>query len=278
MVSIVLPTWKESRYLRTAIESCLSQSYPDLELILVDDGCSPTSRATLEAVAQGDPRVRMAGDGENRGLPKALNTGFAIARGEYLTWTSDDNRYRRTAIQSMVDLLESRSEVDIVYTDMTIIGADDRVIRSAPAADYRQLMADDCIQACFLYRRRVHEILGGFAEDLFLAEDYDFWLRASVQFGMIPLHRDLYEYREHPDSLTVSRKQQQQRAAHICLERNLPHLAWASQDSRAAVYLSLARAAQLTGEWRRALRLYSRALRLSPRRTIEIAIRKALAP
>jgi glycosyltransferase involved in cell wall biosynthesis len=278
MVSIILPTWKESRYLRDAIESCLSQSYEQLELILVDDGCTRPARETLETVAQSDRRVRIVGDGENRGLPKALNTGFAVARGEYFTWTSDDNRYRPNAIESLLEALEARPGLDIVYADMTVIDASDRIVRRAPVADYRELLADDCIHACFLYRRKVHEILGGFAEDLFLAEDYDFWLRASVQFSMMPVHRDLYEYREHPDSLTVSRKEQQQRAAHTCLERNLPHLAWASAEARATVYLSLAGAAQRAGEWKRALRLSCRAFQLSPRRAIRIAIRKALAP
>src|ERR1022692_1997425 len=119
MVSIVLPAWKESRYLRDAIESCLSQSYEQLELILVDDGCTKTARETLEAVAQSDRRVRIVGSdenpGENNGLPKALNTGFVVARGEYFTWTSDDNRYRPNAIESLLEALEARPGLDIVY-------------------------------------------------------------------------------------------------------------------------------------------------------------------
>ena len=268
LVTIVLPIWKDSLYLQQAVESCRSQSYQHLELILVDDGCSRVTQALLEACARDDERIRIVTHGENRGLPAALNTGFAAARGQYLTWTSDDNQYRPAAIQTMVEELEAHPGVDIVYSDIVVVDAEDRVVRRDTAGDYRELISDNCVRACFLYRRAVQQILGGYAEDLFLAEDYDFWLRASIRFRMLPIHQDLYVYREHRDSLTSTNKAKQQVAAGRCLERNLPHLAWASAAEKAVAYLSWARAAQLGGDWGGACRRAWWAVRLAPLRTI----------
>src|SRR5438128_1966436 len=91
LVSVILPTHNGSKYLRQSIESCLSQTYLDIELIVVDDGSMDETSAILESLT--DDRVRKIRHQTNRGLSAALNTGCAEARGEYLTWTSDDNLY-----------------------------------------------------------------------------------------------------------------------------------------------------------------------------------------
>ena len=99
-VSIVLPTYKRAHVLAGAIRSVLRQSFARLELIVVDDN-SPDN--TREVVASfDDPRIRYVRNDPNLKLPRALNRGFALARGAYLTWTSDDNFYGETAIVRMV--------------------------------------------------------------------------------------------------------------------------------------------------------------------------------
>ncbi len=174
----------------------------------------------------------------------------------------------------MVNALEERPDIDIVYGDMVVVDAQEGVLQRKPAGDYRELLSDNCVRACFLYRRKVQEVLGGYAEDLFLAEDYDFWLRASVQFQMLPIRQDLYDYREHPGSLTALHKQRQQEAAARCLEKNLPHLTWAPVAEKAAVYLSLARAAQRAGDLRTACRCAYFAFRLAPLHILQTVARK----
>jgi glycosyltransferase involved in cell wall biosynthesis len=276
LVSIVLPTWKESPYLRQSVESCLAQSFTDWELILVDDGCTEAGRAIIESCARQDPRIRTVAHTENRGLPKALNTGFAMARGEYLTWTSDDNCYRRTAIETMVRALQEQPETDIVYCDMISIDAAGRAGRRFTVGEYRDLLANCYVYACFLYRRHVQEVLGGYAEDQFLVEDYDFWLRASTQFRMRPIHQDLYEYREHGESLTGLHKARQVAAAGKCLDKNLPSLTWASAVEKAECYWSHARAAQRAGDWTSACRRAGWAFRLAPWPMLQRLTRKIL--
>ena len=76
----------------------------------------------------------------------------------------------------------------------------------------------NCVGACFLYRRIVHETLNGYREELFLAEDYDFWLRASLAFRLKPLDESLYFYRKHSGPLTEQQTEAIARATEAAVE------------------------------------------------------------
>ena len=127
-VSIVLPTYNGSKYLRQSIQSCLDQSHRNIELIVVDDG----SRENIGAVVGefSDTRIRYMRHETNRGLPASLNTGFQLATGTYLTWTSDDNYYAADAIERLTRFLQRHPTVSFVYSSMFIV--DDRSADSVP--------------------------------------------------------------------------------------------------------------------------------------------------
>jgi glycosyltransferase involved in cell wall biosynthesis len=267
-VTIVLPVYNGERFLRESIESCLTQTYADLELIAVDDGSTDSTPAILAEHAARDPRMRIITNETNRNLPCALNKGFGASRGAFLTWIACDNRFRVHAIQTMVDVLQRKPEIDIVYADYSLMDSDGRPYYYRAVPEYRELLSWPAMGGCFLYRRRVQDEIGPYAEDLFMAEDHDFWLRASLRCRMEPIHEDLYLYRVHDKSLTLSRRHHVRAATDRCLERNLPSLTWATAPERAAVYLDMARNAQLRGEARRACRFGITALRLAPLRTV----------
>ncbi len=264
LVSIVLPVHDGERYLEEAIGSCLAQTHRDLELIVVDDASTDRTPAIIERSARADPRVRPIRNVENRNLPGSLNIGFREARGERLTWTSDDNLYRPTAIEAMVRFLEAHPEAGLVYADYTRIDAGGATIGPVRAGAIEDLVLRNVVGACFLYRRGVMEAVGGYAEDLFCAEDYDFWLRASISSRLAPLHEDLYLYRLHGASLTETRGERVALATEATLLRNLPRMRWLSRPRRARGYLALALMALVRGEGRLARRRALRALLASP--------------
>ena len=199
-VSIVLPTHNGSKYLRESIDSCLNQSYSNIELILVDDGSTDETPTIIQSVS--DPRVAKLGRETNRGLPTALNTGFARATGEYLTWTSDDNLYAPEAIEVLVGFLAQRLDVDFVYADYWQINEHGQIIGQIEVGPTEALVERDCVGACFLYRRAVYESVGEYNLQACPAEDYEYWLRVARQFRMEPYHKCLYYYRVHSRSLT----------------------------------------------------------------------------
>jgi GT2 family glycosyltransferase len=145
-----------------------------------------------------------------------LNVGFARSRGDYLTWTSDDNLYEPNALEEMVRCLQSHSEWGLVYCDMRQIGPDGEDLGASEATCEPEALIDrNCVGACFLYRREVYRVIGDYATDMVLVEDYEYWLRVSRRFRMVRVAGPaLYRYRIHPGSLT-SRRLREVRVNHV---------------------------------------------------------------
>lgn len=253
LISIMLPVYNGTRYLKESIQSCLDQTYVHWELLIVDDASTDQTPTIIAEFTAKDSRVRCIRHETNKRLPAALNTGFAHARGEYLTWTSDDNLYHPQALEEMVKVLASNSTVDFVYSDYDVISESGQLVQTIIAEPPIQLIQGHTGLACFLYRRRIYEQIGGYSEDLFLAEDYDYWLRILVSgFHMSPLHKSLYQYRRHPHSLTDEYRERRLLAAERALLLNLPQLRWISAEMRGRAYLFLASLAAWRGNYKAA--------------------------
>ncbi len=251
LVSIILPTYNRAAYLVESIDTCLAQTLADFEVVVVDDASTDDTPQTLANLAARDPRIRCLRHETNRKLPGALNTGFAAARGEFLTWTSDDDRFHPTFLEETVGFLRARPDVDYVYTDVEILDEQGRVVRHAVAMEPEQLITgfDGIGITSFLYRRSVYERVGDYAEDLFLAEDYDYWLR--ILAGGMRMHhlpKTLYQYRRHAGSLTDVHRGQTFLAAERSLLRHLPEMPWLTREQRGQAYLFLASLASWRGD------------------------------
>jgi glycosyltransferase involved in cell wall biosynthesis len=226
LISIVLPTYNGARYLRKSVDSCLSQTFGDFELIIVDDCSTDESGKIADAFAQADHRVRVIHNAFNKKLPLSLNTGFEEAKGKYHTWTSDDNYYAPGALEVLVSELKKHPEADLVYTDYNLVDDQDRVIGNRKFNNIYDGFTDwlGC-GACFLYKREIFFANKGYNPGAFLIEDYDFFMRAFLKFNFCYLPRyDLYYYREHESSLTSTQGVVVNDLAKIMIERQLPGL------------------------------------------------------
>lgn len=199
-VSIILPTYNGSKFIRKSIDSCLNQTYKNIELIVVDDGSTDN---TIEIVnSYDDDRILLIKHETNKNLPNSLNTGFKHATGNYLTWTSDDNYYATDAIENMLVFLQDR-KCEFVYCDYYRFNEDDTsnlyLVKTPDALDL-----NDCnyVGACFLYTQKVKDSIGDYDPEVRLAEDYDYWVRISKKFRMCHLPKPYYFYRSHENSLS----------------------------------------------------------------------------
>jgi glycosyltransferase involved in cell wall biosynthesis len=237
-------------------------------LILVDDGSTDETPSILNGVQHA--RVSVIRNEVNRGLPNSLNIGFSQASGEYLTWTSDDNLFAPTAIEEMASHLDENPDVAFVYADYWSIDEEGSVINRVSVLPPASLEESDCVGACFLYRRVVHETIGDYDSSVTLAEDYDYWLRVYQSFEMARLPKPLYYYRKHSGSLTHQEGLiRQQRAAEKVRARWVgpdPYL-YPSRFARslARVYFDLAFAAYRDGDLPRTRSCALAALRWDPR-------------
>jgi len=204
-VSIVLPTYNGDKYIADSIKSCLNQTYKNIELLVVDDGSTNNVCEIVETFVKQDSRVRLLKHGVNRKLPAALNTGFSEAKGDYFTWTSDDNTYKGNAIERMVNCLVSHKDIDIVYANYDMLYENGNVYYCEKGLP-EKLLVYNTIGACFLYKSIVHHKLNGFDINRFLLEDWDFWVRAYEHFNYLKMDENLYTYRWHDKSLSVTRQ------------------------------------------------------------------------
>ncbi len=264
LVSVVLPTYNGARFIAASIQSCLDQTYSHWELLIVDDASTDETPRLIADYAAQDSRIRVFRHTENKKLPAALNTGFAQAQGEFLTWTSDDNYFHPQALEEMVAFLETHPSVGVVYTDYSEIDEEGHVTRYHTAPEARRLVQKAAVGACFLYRREVYKTIGDYDETVFLAEDYDFWLRVSTKFRLSPLHKELYFFRRHSASLTDSRRQQVMRVREQVIVRNLPSLTWANREDRALAYIHLATLAAMRHDMKQAVRYWLQAFGRCP--------------
>ena len=261
LVSIVMPIFNGARHLEGAIASCLTQSHHRLELILVDDHSTDATPEIIHQAAARDDRVRTVRHDRNRKLPAALNTGFTQASGTYLTWTSDDNLYHQDAIRDLASVLKHVPYVAVVYADYTVIDEAGSALHEVSVGTPEQLVLGNVVAGCFLYRRSVAEAIGSYDEDLFLAEDYDFWLRASqcVRFGV--LRKNLYQYREHQLSLSASRGASISQAYARALLKSEAYLDLAQEKLKGRAYFKLGIRLFESGEQARGAEYVARAAR-----------------
>ena len=124
-VSVIIPTYNRERFIGEAIHSVLSQTYPDFEIIVVDDGSTDT---TQEVVAGfGDPRIRYIYQ-DNQWVVAARNRGINASSGEYLTFLDSDDALTEDALEKGVQILDKYPEVSFCYTQNYSIDESGRVI------------------------------------------------------------------------------------------------------------------------------------------------------
>jgi glycosyltransferase involved in cell wall biosynthesis len=224
IVSVVLPVYNHGKYLRESIESVLSQTYSKIELIIVNDGSTDSTITVLQNY-RAHPKIKIL-DQPNKKLPAALNNGFRLAQGEYLTWTSADNRMFPRQVEFQVDFLRRHPDISMVFANYQIIDDAGRLLHGSKFNEWLQVpygspniylpknvgelnfVPLNFIGPCILYRASAAAAVGVYDESLVGVEDYDYWMRMNRLFRIahIDLSDPLYQYRIHEDSMTGGEK------------------------------------------------------------------------
>lgn len=207
LVSIVLPVYNGERFLTESIDSIIAQTYQNWELIIIDDCSSDSSPEIAKSYVSKDKRIHYYRNEQNLKLPRSLNRGFSLAKGDYLTWTSDDNKYLPVAIEKMVNTLK-QEKTEFVFATCDVINAEGETVDiwSAPKDYQNAIIGGNFVGACFLYTRKVYKTIGEYNTDKFLVEDYDYWLRIFARFPVSNIPDALYQYRWHDGTLTSTEK------------------------------------------------------------------------
>src|SRR5689334_11510109 len=123
MLSVIIPTFNRVRCLARAIDSALTQSYRDLEVIVIDDGSTDQTPELMACRYGRDARVLYLRQ-ENAGVSSARNAGMACAQGEYIALLDSDDCWKPWKSELQIRCLQALPEAGMVWTDMEAIGSD----------------------------------------------------------------------------------------------------------------------------------------------------------
>jgi glycosyltransferase involved in cell wall biosynthesis len=207
LVTVVIPCYNQAHFVGEAIESVLSQSYRNFEVVVVDDGS--TDNTSEVASRYGEEGVRLIRQ-ENRGLAGARNTGIRHSRGEFLVFLDADDRLLPDALEAGLRCFEAHPECALVAGHSRFIDVDG-LLRAEPRPPepigsdlYTALLERKyfVIPGAVMYRRGVIESVGAFDTSLNATEDYDLYFRIAKKFPVYWHHEVVLEYRKHGASMT----------------------------------------------------------------------------
>ena len=278
LVSVVIPVYNGANYLREAIESALSQAYPNLEVVVVDDGSTDETWAIIQSYGARVVGLRK----ENGGVASALNAGIRRAQGPLVAWLSHDDIFLPGKLARQAEFMLAHPEAALCYTDFEIIDATGARLatvrtpwepaRALPGAFLRDMYING---STTMLRKTCFEQCGGFDERLAHTQDLEMWLRLAEQGELGHLPEVLIQSRSHAGqgSLNFEHQIEEEHALFAALferlgpERFFPALAGIA-DARERLARGrewFADALRRRRGWRRfALEQYRMALALRP--------------
>ncbi|MBE0585315.1 MAG: glycosyltransferase family 2 protein, partial [Desulfofustis sp.] len=207
-VSVIVPAYNEERTLRSTLLSLLDSDYPDLEIIVVNDGS--TEQATREKLAtyqRDKTRVLTTG---NQGLAAARNNGITAAAGDYILPLDADDRIAPRYLEEAVAVLKDQPETGIVYCQARLFGAVE-ADWLLPEYSVEEMLRDNVIFCSALFRRTDWQLVGGYDTGMVHGwEDYEFWISLIERGkGVHRLDGRYFYYRVAADSMVRSKEKQQ---------------------------------------------------------------------
>lgn len=213
LVSIIIPTYDRKDFLKLTLESILSQTYQNFEVIVIDDG---TPNDDTDLLCQKFDKVIYIKIPNSGGPATPRNVGIRRAKGKYIAFVDDDDLWFSHKLQKQVDVLENNSEFGLVHSCCLVIdekGIEKEEIIGRPGSlnlkhgDVHMRMMGNwtLMMPTPLMRREVVKKVGFFNEKMPSAlEDVEFWTRCSFITKFYYLDDPLAKYRVHPNNISSS--------------------------------------------------------------------------
>jgi glycosyltransferase involved in cell wall biosynthesis len=206
-VSVIIPTYNRWPLLGDAIDSVLSQTFVDFELIIVDDG---STDETLVELVKYDSRLQVISQ-INRGVSAARNRGVFAARAPYIAFLDSDDLWLPHKLQEQTSFVLAHTEVGICQTNEIWVRngrrVNPKVKHTKPSGDIFRRSLELCLvsPSAVMMKKTLFKELGGFDESLPVCEDYDLWLRIAADYEVPLLDSALVIKRGgHADQLSRS--------------------------------------------------------------------------
>jgi len=209
-VSIVIPVYNGSNYLREAIDSALGQTYKNIEVLVVNDGSKDNGKT--EAIAKSHGNKICYFHKENGGVASALNLGIEKMTGKYFSWLSHDDVYYPHKIEQQIAFLsEKRGKNIAVFCDAETIDEDSQIVRKSHINPrylqnkYITILSTSINGCTLLLPKECFERAGLFNETLKTTQDNEMWLRiAKAGYDFLYVPEYLIKSRRHPEQESIT--------------------------------------------------------------------------
>lgn len=180
LISVVVPAWRAEKTLAATLDSILSQTWRELEVLIVDDASPDGTLALAQSYAAKDPRVRVIAQEKNGGVSKARNRGVREARGEWIAFLDSDDLWMPEKLERQMALAAQHPEAGLFFTGSAFISEDDHkygyTLSVPERVNYRRLLGQNVISCSSVLVRR--ELMERFpmGNDA-IHEDFAVWLK-----------------------------------------------------------------------------------------------------
>ena len=208
-LSVVMNVYNGGAYLPAALESVLGQTFSDFEFIIVDDGSTDDTPATLQRYAEQDERIRIITQ-PNQGTPTAINNGIAASRADIIARMDADDRMLPQRLEKQLAYLRSHPKATVVSCLAHYINERDEIIGKnytelLTVADCQRYIDEDKIIFCLhpgaMYWKQPIVEVGGYRPEMIYTQDTDLWNRLGDHgYYTIVMPEILMQYRIHPNS------------------------------------------------------------------------------
>lgn len=188
LVSVIMPCYNDGKYIKEAIESVKKQTYPEWELIIIDDGSDDEETVKIIESIE-DDRITVLHT-EHLRPAGARNHGIKHAKGKYILPVDSDDKIDPTYMEKAVKKIEADEKLGVVYCEADLFGEKSGKW-DLPAYSFDKMLLDNVVFVTALFYKTDWEKLGGFNTNMAAGmEDYDFWL------GILGLGREIYQIPE----------------------------------------------------------------------------------
>lgn len=220
IVSVIVPAFNCATYLAESVRSVFRQTYPLIECIVIDDGSSDYTGDVLRDLESEFPHLVTARK-MNGGPSAARNLGVRLSSGTLVSFLDADDVLLPDKIERQVRYLSLHPDVGVVYSDYLVVSENLQPIATFLSEMPRNLEPAEafCYRNWFnplvaLIRKEVGDRIGGFDEDLLVAEDWDYWIRCSRVTKIAHLRGPAGLYRQHSSQL----HRDYRRMRRVCIE------------------------------------------------------------
>jgi alpha-1,3-rhamnosyltransferase len=218
-VTISIPSYNHARFLPEAVESALGQTYPHIEILIVDDGSTDDSLAIAQSYQLKYPekiRAHTHPGRRNLGISATVNEAVKLSTGVYFSGLPSDDRLLPEKVEKQVAFLESHPQIGWVYGPARYIDARGDKLHGQLGEDIshdarpleKLIIANRVPGMTVLARREYFEAVGAHDEDL-IYSDWHFWIRMAARYRVGFMRKALVEYRLHGNNTSVGGQEEE---------------------------------------------------------------------